>query len=324
MKAVSFDRPGSADVMKVINCEKPKINNNQILINVKYAGINRPDIIQREGNYPAPSNHSQILGLEVSGIVHEIGSKVKRFEKGDEVAALVNGGGYAEYCVSEEDTTFKIPKNISLKEAATIPECYFTVWSNLVMRYGLRENQKVLVHGGTSGIGLAALQILKLFGSEIFTTVGNTTKKEFCENIGIKNVFNYRKQDFFEEIKTTHKDGIDIILDYVGGDYINKNINLLRNDGKLINIGFLNGSKVELNLMKIMLKRLTITGSTLRIRSSSFKGEILNQLKKIVFPNFENGKIKCYIDSEFKIDDVISSHLRLEDGGHIGKVVLKF
>ncbi len=323
MKAVHFDQPGPPDVMKIVNIDIPQIKSNQILIEVKFAGINRPDLIQREGNYPAPNDHSTILGLEVSGIVKKVGSEVKKFKIGDKVAALVNGGGYAEYCVAEEQMTFKTPKNLSLQDAASIPECYFTVWSNLIMRGKLKQNQKVLVHGGTSGIGVAALQILKLFKSEIFTTVGTDKKKQFCEKLGVKNVINYKRQDFVEEIKKKEKDGIDIILDYVGGDYISKNLNLLRKDGKLINIGFLAGSKVNLNLMKVMLKRLTITGSTLRVRSSSFKGEILKELQKIVFPNFENGKIKCYIDSIFNIDDVILSHKRLEEGEHIGKIVLK-
>ena len=323
MKAVCFDNPGTPDVMKISNCEIPKINDEQVLIEVKYAGVNRPDVIQREGNYPAPPNHSKILGLEVSGYVYKIGANVERFKKGDKVAALVNGGGYAEFCSSDEETTFKIPQNVSLKEAATIPECFFTVWSNLIMRGKLREKQKVLVHGGTSGIGVAAIQILQLYKSEIFTTVGTNKKKEFCESLGVQNVFNYKETDFYNEIKKIEKKGIDIVLDYIGGDYINKNINLLKSDGKLINIGFLNGSQVNINLMKIMLRRLTITGSTLRIREKTYKGKILNDLKKIVFPNFENGKIKCYIDSVFKLKDVVSSHKYLEAGGHIGKIVLE-
>ena len=323
MKAVCFDTPGKPDVMKISNCKIPKISDEQILIKVKYAGVNRPDIIQREGNYPAPPNHSKILGLEVSGYVHKIGANVKKFKKGDKVAALVNGGGYAEFCSSEQETTFKIPKNISLKEAATIPECFFTVWSNLVLRGKLKKKQKVLVHGGTSGIGVAAIQILQLYKSEIFTTVGTDKKKQFWESLGVNNVYNYKEKDFFDEIKKVEKNGIDIVLDYIGGDYINKNINLLKYDGKLINIGFLNGSKANINLMKIMLKRLTITGSTLRVREKTYKAKILKDLKKIVFPNFENGRIKCYIDSVFKLKDVVASHKHIESSGHIGKIVLE-
>ena len=177
MKAVCFDTPGKPDVMKISNCEIPEINDDQILIEVKYAGVNRPDIIQREGNYPAPPDHSKILGLEVSGYVHKIGANVKNFKKGDKVAALVNGGGYAEFCSSDKETTFKIPKNISLKEAATIPECFFTVWSNLILRGKLKEKQKVLVHGGTSGIGVAAIQILKLYKSKYLQQLVQIRKK---------------------------------------------------------------------------------------------------------------------------------------------------
>ena len=324
MKAVLFDRPGPPDVMKLVDLEIPSIEKNQVLIKVSYSGVNRPDIIQRAGNYPSPPGHSEILGLEISGKIYKIGSNVTAFKEGDEVAALVNGGGYAEYCVADQETAFKIPNNISLKEAATIPECFFTVWSNLVMRGGLKKNDCVLVHGGTSGIGVAAIQILKLFDSEIFTTVGNEQKKEFCKKIGAHYVFNYKETDFFDEIKIIKPKGLNLILDFIGGEYVKKNINLLSSEGKLINIGFQNGSIVDINLMKVMLKRLTITGSTLRIRDSSFKAEILSQLKKIVFPHFENGEIKCYIDSVFKIEDVIQSHKRLEKGSHIGKIVLKF
>ena len=323
MKAVHFERPGPPEVMRIIECKIPEIDDNQILIRVKYAGLNRPDVVQREGNYPAPPTHSKILGLEVSGIVCKIGKNVKNFKDGDQVAALVNGGGYAEYCVADQETTFKIPKNISLKDAASIPECYFTVWSNLVIKGKLDKSDKVLVHGGTSGIGIAALQILKIYKTETITTVGSQKKVEFCKKLGIHYVYNYKKQNFFNEIKKNYPKGINLILDYVGGDYVQKHLDLLDQEGRLINIGFQNGSHVSLNLIKVMLKRLTITGSTLRIRDKSFKGVILEDLKKFVFPFFESGDIKCYIDSVFKIDDVISSHEYFDKGNHIGKIILE-
>ena len=210
MKAVFFEKPGSPDVLRIINTKKPLFKDNEILIKVIAAGVNRPDIIQREGNYPAPDGHSKILGLEVSGIVDKIGKNVTKFSEGDKVAALVNGGGYAEYCIADQKTAFKIPDNISLKEAATIPECYMTVWSNLIMRGKLKKKQRVLIHGGTSGIGIAAIQILKLFKSEIYTTVGNQEKKEFCEKLGVQSVFNYKDQDFYAEIKNLNK-SLDMI-----------------------------------------------------------------------------------------------------------------
>ncbi len=322
MKAVHFDNPGPPEVLKIIEKDVPQPKNDQLLIKVKSAGINRPDLIQREGNYPAPPGHSEILGLEVSGTVEKIGKNVKKFSLNDKVAALVNGGGYAEYCIADETQTFKIPKNLSFNEASCIPECFFTAWSNLIDRGGLKKKQKVLIHGGTSGIGLAAIQIAKLFESEILTTVGNSEKEEFCKNIGVQHIINYKKFDFFEEIKRSKIGGLNLILDFVGGDYVSKNINLLENEGKLINIGFQDGSKVELNLIKIMLKRLVITGSTLRIRDKKFKTQILGKLKKFVFPFLENGKIKCFIDSVYKLDDVINAHKRLYQGKHIGKVIL--
>ncbi len=323
MRAVHFCHPGGPDVLKIVEETVPNIEENEVLIKVKAAGINRPDIVQREGNYPAPKGHSKILGLEVSGIVEKIGKKVNKFSIGDKVAALVNGGGYAEYCKANEKVTFKIPKNVSFDEAACIPECFFTAWSNIVNRGGLKKKQKVLIHGGTSGIGLASIQIAKLFDSIIFTTVGNQEKVNFCKNLGIDKIINYKKQDFFDFIKNQNIGGIDVILDYIGGDYVSKNVNLLNFDGKLINIGFQNGSKVELNLMKVMLKRLIITGSTLRVRDFNFKEKILISLKKNVFPLIENGKIKIFIDSVFKLDDVVKAHKRLDQGKHIGKIVLK-
>ena len=323
MKAINFEHPGEADVLKLMDLPEPSlIKSNQILIKVSFAGVNRPDIVQRLGNYPAPDGHSKILGLEISGIVLEIGQGVKRFKKGDKVAALVNGGGYAEYCIAEEETTFKIPDSLNLKQAASIPECFFTAWSNLVQRGGLKEGDSVLIHGGTSGIGLASIEILKLFKAKIFTTVGSTEKKEFCKSIGVNYIFNYKEEDYFKEIKKKIK-GLNLILDYIGGEYINKNINLLANDGKLINIGFQNGSRAEINLMKIMLKRLTISGSTLRIRDNNFKSKILKELTEYVFPYFKTRQVKCYIDSVFPLSEASKAHKRLDEGVHIGKVILK-
>lgn len=323
MKAINFEHPGEADVLELMDLPIPSlIKSNQILIKVSFAGVNRPDIVQRQGNYPAPDGHSKILGLEISGIILEIGQGVKRFKKGDKVAALVNGGGYAEYCLAEEETTFKIPDSLDLKQAASIPECFFTAWSNLVQRGSLKEGDSVLIHGGTSGIGLASIEILKLFKAKIFTTVGSAEKKEFCKNIGVNYIFNYKEEDYYKEIKKKIK-GLNLILDYIGGEYINKNINLLANDGKLINIGFQNGSSAEINLMKVMLKRLTISGSTLRIRDNNFKSKILKELTEYVFPYFKTRQVKCYIDSVFHLSEASKAHKRLDEGVHIGKVILK-
>ena len=321
MLAVDYDVPGGPEVLKLIKTEIPKINHDEVLIKVKSAGVNRPDIIQRQGNYPAPPGHSKILGLEVSGIIERVGNKVKKFSVGDKVGALVNGGGYAEFCKANKSSVFHIPKNISFNEAACIAECFFTAWSNIIMRGKLKKKQNILIHGGTSGIGVASIQIAKLYDCFIIATVGNKQKVSFCKKIGVDKIINYKESDFFEEIKNS-KTSVDLILDFIGGDYINKNINLLNNDGKLVNIGFQNGSKTEINLMKVMLKRLTITGSTLRIRDNSFKGKILNDLIKFVFPEIEKGKIKIYIDSIYNLDDVVKAHKRLDEGKHIGKIVL--
>ena len=323
MKAITFDQPGTYKVLKISEIEPPLPSQNQILIKVESAGINRPDIVQREGNYPPPKGHSTILGLEVSGYVEKVGKNVKDFSVGDKVAALVNGGGYAEYCIAENKSTFHIPGDLSFDEAACIPECFFTVWSNMVMRGKLKKKQKILIHGGTSGIGLAAIQVAKIFNSLVITTVGNNEKVLFCENLGVDKVINYKEQDFFDEIKRSNIGEVDLILDYIGGDYISKNLNLLNTDGSLVNIGFMRGSKIELNLIKVMLKRLNITGSTLRIRDNEFKGRVLNELKKFVFPLLIKREIKCYIDSSFDLKNAGDAHKRLDEGKHIGKIVLK-
>ncbi|MAZ46117.1 MAG: NAD(P)H-quinone oxidoreductase [Rickettsiales bacterium] len=322
MQAINFDEPGGPEVLKLTQTITPKIKKDEVLIKVKSAGVNRPDVIQRQGNYPAPPGHSKILGLEVSGIIEKVGNDVNNFLVGDKVGALVNGGGYAEFCKAHESSVFHIPKNISFNEAACIPECFFTAWSNLVMRGKLKKKQKILIHGGTSGVGIASIQIAKLFESYIMTTVGNEKKVSFCEKLGVDKILNYKKSDFFEEIKNSKISSVDLILDFIGGDYIKKNINLLNNDGKLLNIGFQNGSIAEINFIKIMLKRLTITGSTLRIRDNDFKGKVLKDLTKFIFPQIETGKIKIYIDSIYKLDDVVKAHKRLDEGKHIGKIVL--
>jgi NADPH:quinone reductase len=324
MKLVHYEVPGLPKVLKVIESHIPNPNENEVLIKVAAAGVNRPDLMQREGIYPAPKGHSKTLGLEVSGIIEKVGINVKSFKEGDKVCALLDGGGYAEFCVAKERQTVKFPTNLSFIEAAGIPECFMTCWSNIVNRGKLKKNQSVLIHGGTSGIGTTAIQILKIFDTKIFTTVGSDEKKEFCEKLGANFVINYNKEDFFEKIKNeTNKKGVDIVLDMVGGEYTQKNIDLLSNDGTLINIAFQKGSKLNLNLMKVMLKRLTITGSTLRIRDSNFKERIIKDLQKFVFPYLLNGKIKPIIDSVYKIDDVVKAHEKLYKNNHIGKIILE-
>ena len=324
MKLVHYEVPGLPKVLRVIKSNIPSPNEGEVLIKVAAAGVNRPDLLQREGIYPPPKGHSKTLGLEVSGIIAKIGLNVRSFKEGDKVCALLDGGGYAEFCIANEKQAFKYPTNLSFIEAAGIPECFLTSWSNLVDRGKLKKNQNVLVHGGASGIGTTAIQILKTFDAKIFTTVGSDEKKNFCEKLGANFVINYNQEDFFERIKNeTRKEGINIILDMIGGEYTQKNIDLLSNDGTLINIAFQKGSKLNLNLMKVMLKRLNITGSTLRIRDASFKERIIKDLQKFIFPYFLSGKIKPIIDSVYKIDDVVKAHEKLYKNNHIGKIILE-
>ena len=323
MKFVHFESPGPPEVLKIKESDIPSPSDNEILIKVIAAGVNRPDLMQREGVYPAPRGHSTILGLEVSGIVEKVGRNITKFKKGDNVCALLDGGGYAEYCIAKAKQTTKFPENLSFIEAAAIPECFLTCWSNIVERGKIKENQNVLIHGGSSGIGTTAIQILKIFKANIFTTVGNEFKKNICEELGANVVINYNKDDFFKIIKEkTAKKGINLILDMVGGCYVQKDIDLLSNDGRLINIAYQKGSKINLNLMKVMLKRLVITGSTLRIRDEDFKGEILTKVEMNVFPKIKSGLIKPIIDSVYDLNDVIKAHKRLYENKHIGKVVL--
>ena len=323
MKFVHFESPGPPEVLKIKESKIPTPSNNEILIKVVAAGVNRPDLMQREGNYPAPKGHSTVLGLEVSGTIQELGNDVTAFKEGDNVCALLDGGGYAEYCIAKAKQVIKFPENLSFIEAAALPECFMTCWSNIVDRGEIKENQNVLIHGGSSGIGTTAIQILKMFNANIFTTVGNELKKKKCEELGANLVINYNEDDFFKVIKEkTAKDGINLILDMVGGEYVQKNIDLLSNDGKLINIAYQKGSITELNLIKVMLKRLVITGSTLRVRDENFKGNILKDLEMQVFPKIKSGLIKPIIDSVYDLNDVIKAHTRLYKNKHIGKIVL--
>ena len=322
MRIIHFDEPGPPSVLKIIETDIPIPRDNEILIEVFASGINRPDLLQREGNYPPPPGHSKVLGLEAAGIVKKVGKKVKDFKVGNKVCSLLDGGGYAEYCIAKPKQTFEIPNDISFQEAAGIPECFITCWSNLIDRGELKKNQNVLIHGGSSGIGTTAIQILKLFNSKIFTTVGNDEKKQFCEKLGAHKAINYNKKDFYEEIKKENIDGIDLILDMVGGDYVQKNINLLKTDGRLINIAYQKGAKIELNLIKVMLKRLTLTGSTLRIRDENFKNNIIQDLNRFVIPKIKDKTIKPIIDKVYKLEDAHKAHEYIYKNKHIGKLIL--
>ena len=323
MKAILFDKHGDSSVMYTGETAKPNINDNEVLIKVTAAGINRPDILQRQGSYPPPKGASEILGLEVSGKIVEIGKNIDQDYKDKEVCALVTGGGYAEYVKTTLATVLPIPKGVSLIEAAAIPETFFTVWTNLFDSGSLKKNETLLIHGGASGIGVTAALIAKAMGIKYLTTVGSSKKKDFMDRLGSLLTINYLEEDFEEIIKEKLK-GVDVILDIVGGEYFQKNINILNKFGRLINIAYLQSPVVTANLLPIMLKRLIVTGSTLRIRSDKEKQKIRDSLKEHIWPLFENNSVNMIIDKEFSFNEVEKAHIYMENNENIGKLLLKF
>ena len=323
MKAVTLNKYGDPSVLQISNIKIPKLEKDEVLIKVVGAGINRPDIIQRAGFYPPPKGASNILGLEVSGIISEVGKELDNNIIGNEVCALLTGGGYAEYAKCHISTVMPVPKGISLLHACIIPETFFTVWTNLFDSGKLKKNESLLVHGGASGIGLTALSIAKQMGIKCFSTVGSDEKKRFVEALKIEKCFNYNNSDFELEIQNINN-GVDVILDIVGGEYFQKNINLLNKFGRLINIAYLKGSNVNVNLLPIMLKRLIVTGSTLRIRKNKEKEEIANALISNIWPLLENNEIPLFIDKEFNYTEAAKAHTYMENNKNIGKLLLKF
>lgn len=295
----------------------------QLLIRVAYAGVNRPDVLQRKGLYPAPKGHSALPGLEVSGSVAATGAGTTRFKAGDQVCALVNGGGYAEYCLAEEPATLPVPAGLSLAEAAAIPETFFTVWHNVFERGGLQAGEWFMVHGGTSGIGTTAIQLAKAFGAKVLTTAGSSEKCAAALRLGATRAVDYKSEDFVEAVKAeTAGRGVDVILDMVGGDYVERNIRSLADDGRLVYIGFQSGSQVTVDLMRVMLKRLTITGSTLRIRTPEIKAGIAQAVEERVLPLIAAGDVKVVIDRTYPLAEASAAHARMETSQHIGKIVL--
>ncbi|MCH1562621.1 MAG: NAD(P)H-quinone oxidoreductase [Rhodobacteraceae bacterium] len=321
MKVIEIVEPGGPSVLKSSVRSIPKPKRNEVLIKISYAGINRPDVLQRSGSYLPPPGASDLPGLEASGIIFAIGENVTNWEVGDEVCALLPGGGYAEYAVTQASHCLPVPTGMSLKQAAALPETLFTVWSNVFQRGGLKPNEKFLVHGGSSGIGTMAIQLANLFGSEVYATAGSDAKCSACEELGAIRAINYNKEDFLEVIKSIG--GVHLILDMVGGAYIEKNIKALVDDGRLVQIAFLKGAKVELNFAQIMTRRLTVTGSTLRPQSDLSKSQIASELLEKIWPLLSTGRINPVINSVFDLNDVSSAHLLMESSKHIGKIVLK-
>ena len=313
---------GGPEALQPATLPVPPAGPGQVLIKVAAAGVNRPDVLQRQGNYPAPKGHSEIPGLEVAGTVAALGAGASRFRDGERVMALVNGGGYAEYCVADEGACLPVPASLSMVEAAAIPEGFFTVWHNVFERGGLKSGEWFLVHGGTSGIGVAAIQLAHLLGARVIATAGSAEKCEVCRKLGAELAVNYNTEDFVEAVKSaTEGKGANVILDIVGGDYIERNIRSLADDGRLVNIGFQAGSKVTIDLMRVMLKRLTLTGSTLRIRSAEVKAAIARVVEEKVLPLIADKRIRIVIDATYPLAEAAKAHQRMEES-HIGKVVL--
>ncbi|PXW72477.1 putative PIG3 family NAD(P)H quinone oxidoreductase [Loktanella sp. PT4BL] len=321
MKAIEISKPGGPDVLMLAERPMPEPAYDQVVIKVVYAGVNRPDALQRAGLYNPPKGASDLPGLEAAGEVVSCGEGVTGLRVGDQVCALLPGGGYAEYVATPAAHCLPVPEGLSLKQAACLPETFFTVWSNVFMRGGLQAGQRFLVHGGSSGIGTTAIQLAKAFGARVFATAGSADKCAACVALGAEDAFNYREDDFVEKLQALG--GADLILDMVGGPYIQRNLKALADDGKLVQIAFLQGPKAELNLVQLMTRRLTITGSTLRPQSDLAKARIADELRAHVWPLLAAGKVAPVMDQEFALADAAAAHARMESSAHIGKIVLK-
>jgi NADPH2:quinone reductase len=326
MRYVAHEPGGGPEVMRLAEMAIPEPGPRDVLIDVEFAGVNRPDLLQRAGKYPPPPGASPVLGLEVSGHVAALGPEVAEWKIGDEVCALTAGGGYAEYCLANAGHCLPVPNGLDLSKAAALPENLFTVWTNLIDRGRLKSGESLLVHGGSSGIGYMAIQLAVQRGARAFTTVGTEEKAEFCRKLGAVLAINYRAQDFVKEIQhATLQQGVDVILDMVGGDYVPKNLSLLALEGRLVQIAFLQSSTVPaLDLREVMTRRLTITGSTLRPRSVQEKAAIAESLKQNVWPLLESGKMRVVINRVFPFTDVINAHRTIQESRHMGKIVLKW
>lgn len=321
MKAVEITTHGGPEVLQLTDRPMPVADHGEVVIKLAYAGVNRPDALQRAGLYNPPPTASDLPGLEGAGEVVGIGDGVTNVAVGDQVCALLPGGGYAQYVVTPALHCLPVPEGLSLKQAACLPETFFTVWSNVVMRGGLQAGERFLVHGGSSGIGTTAIQIAKSIGARVFATAGSDEKCAACVALGAEQAINYRDADFVDVMRGVG--GANLILDMVGGSYVQRNIKALADDGRLVQIAFLQGAKVDLNMMQIMMRRLTVTGSTLRPQSDLAKARIADQLRIHVWPMLAAGTIAPVMDQEFDLADAASAHARMESSAHIGKIVLK-
>lgn len=325
MQAIIITRPGGPEVLQAAERPVPAVSAGEVLIKVMAAGINRPDVYQRKGNYPPPKGAPvEIPGLEVAGVIAETGPGASRWKAGDKVCALLAGGGYAEYCNVPEGQCLPIPGNLSFVEAASLPETFFTVWTNVFDRGVLKDGETLLVHGGSSGIGVAAIQMAAARGHRVFVTAGTEEKCRFCEELGAARAINYKTENFEEVIKeVTGAKGVDVILDMVGGSYAPANLRCLAEEGRLVMINTMEGKDVQLDLSLVMRRRLTITGSTLRPRDAGFKAAVAGKLESTIWPLLASGRIKPIIHAVFPFTQAAEAHRMMESGEHLGKIVLE-
>jgi NADPH2:quinone reductase len=325
MKAVIITQAGGPEVLQIAERPVPLYSVDEVLVKVAAAGVNRPDVAQRKGHYPPPPGASPIPGLEIAGTIVEMAANVTRWNIGDKVCALVTGGGYAEYCNVPAGQCLPIPGNLSFTEAASLPETFFTVWTNVFDRGNLKNKESLLIHGGSSGIGVAATQMAKAFGNTVYVTAGSDEKCKFCEDLGAARAINYKTEKFVEVIQQlTNGKGVDVILDMIGGDYTANNIKSLADDGRLVMINMMMGKDVQVDLSLVMRKRLTVTGSTLRPRDVAFKTAIAQNLEKKIWPLLASGVIKPIINAVFRAENAADAHTLMESSAHIGKIVLEF
>lgn len=324
MTAISITTPGGPEVLRPIMTPVPEPKAGQILVKVATAGVNRPDVQQRMGAYPPPKDASPLPGLEIAGEVVALGADITRWKVGDKVCALVNGGGYAEYCIAEETAALPIPAGLDMTLAGAVPETYFTVWHNVFERGGLQAGDWFLVHGGSSGIGTTAIQLAKAFGAKVLATAGSAEKCDAMRQLGCDRAINYKTEDFVAIAKdATAGAGVNVVLDMVGGDYTDKNIALAAEDARIVQIATLGGAEVKINAARLMMKRVTLTGSTLRPRTRAVKAGMARALEAKVWPLFGQGKLKVVMDSTFPLAQAAEAHRRLETSQHVGKIVLK-
>jgi NADPH:quinone reductase len=324
MRVIDVPKPGGPEALVLSERPVPQPTGAEVLIAVAAAGLNRADVMQRQGKYPPPPGAPDYPGLEVSGTVVRVGADVKSFRQGDHVCALLQGGGYGEYCVAPEGQVLPVPAGVSLLEAASLPEAYFTVWSNVFQQGALQPGERLLVHGGSSGIGTTAIQLAAALGSDVFTTAGSQEKCSFCESLGAVRAINYRTQDFVAEVmQATGKAGVNVVLDMIAGEYVQRNLDVLATRGRLVIIATQGGARAQINVLSVIARRLIITGSGLRPQSVSFKAKIKEELATRVWPLFAAKKLRPVIDRVFPLAEASQAHVRMESSEHIGKILLR-